>query len=232
MSHDPIVIVSAVRTPLGRFMGSLSTVTATALGAHVIKAAVERAQLPPDRVNEVLMGCVLPAGQGQAPARQAARQAGLPDHVGASTINKVCGSGMKATMLAHDMLLAGSAEIVVAGGMESMSNAPYLLPGARAGYRVGHNAVVDHMMFDGLEDAYERGRAMGDFGKPRQKPISSHGPTRMPLPQKHWCARAGRSITVPLPRKLPPSPSRPRQASRSSIPMNIHSRSRQRKSPT
>lgn len=165
MSHDPIVIVSAVRTPLGRFMGSLSTVTATALGAHVIKAAVERAQLPPDRVNEVLMGCVLPAGQGQAPARQAARQAGLPDDVGASTINKVCGSGMKATMLAHDMLLAGSAEIVVAGGMESMSNAPYLLPGARAGYRVGHNAVVDHMMFDGLEDAYERGRAMGDFGE-------------------------------------------------------------------
>lgn len=165
MSHDPIVIVSAVRTPLGRFMGSLSTVTATALGAHVIKAAVERAQLPPDRVNEVLMGCVLPAGQGQAPARQAARQAGLPDHVGTSTINKVCGSGMKATMLAHDMLLAGSAEIVVAGGMESMSNAPYLLPGARAGYRVGHNAVVDHMMFDGLEDAYERGRAMGDFGE-------------------------------------------------------------------
>lgn len=165
MSHDPIVIVSAVRTPLGRFMGSLSTVTATALGAHVIKAAVERAQLPPDRVNEVLMGCVLPAGQGQAPARQAARQAGLPDDVGASTINKVCGSGMKATMLAHDMLLAGSAEIVVAGGMESMSNAPYLLPGARTGYRVGHNAVVDHMMFDGLEDAYERGRAMGDFGE-------------------------------------------------------------------
>lgn len=165
MSHDPIVIVSAVRTPLGRFMGSLSTVAATALGAHVIQAAVERAQLPPDRVNEVLMGCVLPAGQGQAPARQAARQAGLPDDVGASTINKVCGSGMKAMMLAHDMLLAGSAEIVVAGGMESMSNAPYLLPGARVGYRVGHNAVVDHMMFDGLEDAYERGRAMGDFGE-------------------------------------------------------------------
>lgn len=165
MSFDPIVIVSAARTPLGRFMGSLSSVQATSLGAHAVKAALDRAQLPPDRVDEILLGCVLPAGQGQAPARQAARQAGLPDSVGASTINKVCGSGMKATMIAHDLLVAGSADIVVAGGMESMSNAPYLLKGARTGYRVGHDAIFDHMMLDGLEDAYERGRPMGDFGE-------------------------------------------------------------------
>jgi acetyl-CoA C-acetyltransferase len=121
---DPIVIVAAVRTPLGRFQGDLATVTASMLGTHVIRAALERANLPPDRVDEVLMGCVLPAGQGQAPARQAMRAAGLPDHVGATTVNKVCGSGMKATMLAHDLIGAGSADIVVAGGMESMSNAP------------------------------------------------------------------------------------------------------------
>lgn len=165
MSFDPIVIVSAARTPLGRFMGSLSSVQATSLGAHAVKAALDRAQLPPDRVDEILLGCVLAAGQGQAPARQAARQAGLPDSVGASTINKVCGSGMKATMIAHDLLVAGSADIVVAGGMESMSNAPYLLAGARTGYRVGHDAIFDHMMLDGLEDAYERGRPMGDFGE-------------------------------------------------------------------
>lgn len=165
MSYDPVVIVSAARTPLGRFMGSLSSLKASELGAHAIKAALERAQLSPERVDEVLLGCVLPAGQGQAPARQAARHAGLPDAVGASTINKVCGSGMKATMLAHDLILAGSADIVVAGGMESMSNAPYLLAGARTGYRVGHDKIFDHMMLDGLEDAYERGRAMGDFGE-------------------------------------------------------------------
>ncbi|PLK73133.1 acetyl-CoA C-acyltransferase [Rhizobium sp. TH135] len=165
MSYDPVVIVSAARTPLGRFMGNLSSMKANELGAHAIKATLERAQLSPERVDEVLLGCVLPAGQGQAPARQAARRAGLPDAVGASTINKVCGSGMKATMLAHDIILAGSADIVVAGGMESMSNAPYLLSGARTGYRVGHDKIFDHMMLDGLEDAYERGRAMGDFGE-------------------------------------------------------------------
>lgn len=165
MSYDPVVIVSAARTPLGRFMGNLSSMKANELGAHAIKATLERAQLSPERVDEVLLGCVLPAGQGQAPARQAARHAGLPDAVGASTINKVCGSGMKATMLAHDIILAGSADIVVAGGMESMSNAPYLLSGARTGYRVGHDKIFDHMMLDGLEDAYERGRAMGDFGE-------------------------------------------------------------------
>lgn len=164
-TSDPIVIASAVRTPLGRFLGDLAPAQASALGAHVIRAALERAHLSPDRPDEVLMGCVLPAGQGQAPARQAARGAGLPDAVGATTINKVCGSGMKATMLAHDLILAGSIDVVVAGGMESMSNAPYLLPKARAGYRAGHDRIFDHMMLDGLEDAYEPGRPMGDFGE-------------------------------------------------------------------
>jgi len=162
---DPIVIVSAVRTPLGRFLGELAGLSAPALGSHVIRAALDRAKLSPERVDEALMGCVLPAGQGQAPARQAARGAGLPDATGATTINKVCGSGMKATMLAHDLILAGSAEIVVAGGMESMSNAPYLLAKARGGYRVGHDRLIDHMLLDGLEDAYEGGRSMGDFGE-------------------------------------------------------------------
>ena len=164
-TSDPIVIVSAVRTPLGRFLGDLAPAQASALGAHVIRSALERAHLSPDRPDEVLMGCVLPAGQGQAPARQAARGAGLPDAVGATTINKVCGSGMKATMLAHDLILAGSIDVAVAGGMESMSNAPYLLPKARAGYRAGHDRIFDHMILDGLEDAYEPGRPMGDFGE-------------------------------------------------------------------
>ncbi len=162
---DPIVIVSAVRTPLGRFQGDLSALPAAALGSHVIRAALERAGLAADRVDEVLMGCVLPAGQGQAPARQAARGAGLPDATGATTVNKVCGSGMKATMLAHDLIRAGSADIVVAGGMESMTNAPYLLTKARGGYRIGHDRLLDHLMLDGLEDAYEGGRPMGDFGE-------------------------------------------------------------------
>ena len=164
-TSDPIVIAAAVRTPLGRFQGDLAPVTAPGLGAHVIRAALERAALSPERVDEVLMGCVLPAGQGQAPARQAMRGAGLPDQVGAATVNKVCGSGMKAVMLAHDLIRAGSADIVVAGGMESMSNAPYLLAKARSGYRVGHDRIFDHMMMDGLEDAYEAGRPMGDFGE-------------------------------------------------------------------
>jgi len=166
MTHaDPVVIVAAVRTPLGRFQGELAGVSAHALGSHAIKAALARAGLEGGQVDEVLMGCVLPAGQGQAPARQAARGAGLPDAVGATTVNKVCGSGMKATMLAHDLILAGSAGIVVSGGMESMSNAPYLLAKARGGYRVGHDRIFDHMMLDGLEDAYEQGRAMGEFGE-------------------------------------------------------------------
>lgn len=164
-TSDPIVIVSAVRSPLGRFLGDLAPLQASELGAHVIRSALERANLAADMVEEIFMGCVLPAGQGQAPARQAARGAGLPDAVGATTINKVCGSGMKATMLAHDLIRAGTAEIIVAGGMESMSNAPFLLKQARSGYRAGHGQVFDHMMLDGLEDAYEPGRPMGDFGE-------------------------------------------------------------------
>jgi len=166
---DPVVIVSAVRTPLGRFQGELSALVAPQLGAHVIRAALDRAGLAPEQVDEVLMGCVLPAGQGQAPARQAARGAGLPDAVGATTINKVCGSGMKAAMLAHDLILAGSVSIAVAGGMESMTNAPYLLKKARGGYRVGHDRIYDHMVLDGLEDAYATGQVMGDFGEATAK---------------------------------------------------------------
>src|SRR5258706_2619438 len=147
-SIDPVVIAAAVRTPLGRFQGDLSAITAPQLGSHVIRAALQRAGLAPEKVDEVLMGCVLPAGQGQAPARQALRGAGLPDATGATTVNKVCGSGMKATMLGHDLLLAGSAEIVVTGGMESMTNAPYLLGKARGGYRIGHDKIFDHLMLD------------------------------------------------------------------------------------
>jgi acetyl-CoA C-acetyltransferase len=162
---DPIVIASAVRTPLGRFQGELSQLPAPRLGAAVIRAALERAQIVDAQVDEVLMGCVLPAGQGQAPARQAARGAGLPDATGATTVNKVCGSGMKAVMFGHDLLAAGSAELVVAGGMESMSNAPYLLSQARTGYRFGHGEIFDHAALDGLEDAYEKGRSMGTFGE-------------------------------------------------------------------
>jgi acetyl-CoA C-acetyltransferase len=165
LADDPVVIVSAARTPLGRFRGALASIPAPALGAHALRAAVARAGVAPDALDEVFMGCVLQAGQKQAPARQAARGAGLPDAVGATTVNKVCGSGMKAAMLAHDLLRAGSADLVAAGGMESMSGAPYLLPGARAGYRAGHDRLLDHMMLDGLEDAYEAGRPMGDFGE-------------------------------------------------------------------
>src|SRR5437868_6820805 len=164
-ASDPVVIVSAARTPLGRFMGDLSLFRAHKLGSHVIGAALERAKLSPERIDEVFLGCVLPAGQGQAPARQAARGARLTDATGATTINKVCGSGMKATMLAHDIINAGSADIVLSGGMESMTNAPYLLAKARGGYRVGHDRIIDHMLMDGLEDAYESGRSMGDFGE-------------------------------------------------------------------
>src|SRR5436189_122032 len=164
-ASDPVVIVSAARTPLRRFMGDLSLFSAHKLGSHVMGAGLERAKLGPERVEEVFMGCVLPAGQGQAPARQAARGAKLPDATGATTINKVGGSGMKATMLAHDIINAGSAGIVLSGGMESMSNAPYLLAKARGGYRAGHDRIIDHMMMDGLEDAYETGRSMGDFGE-------------------------------------------------------------------
>ena len=165
MQTDPVVIVSAARTPMGAFQGELKGFAAPELGAAAIRAAVERAKLAPDAVEEVLMGCVLPAGQGQAPARQAALGAGLPLGTGCTTLNKMCGSGMKAAMQAHDSLLAGSAEIIVAGGMESMTNAPYLLPKARAGLRMGHGQVIDHMFYDGLEDAYDKGRLMGTFAE-------------------------------------------------------------------
>jgi len=166
MSQDPVVIVSAARTPLGAFQGELSTLSAPELGGVAVRAALERAGVAGERVQELFLGCVLPAGLGQAPARQAAIAAGLPLSVGCTTVNKVCGSGMKAAMLAHDLLLAGSAEVVLAGGMESMSNAPYLLPGARGGYRLGHRQALDHMFFDGLEDAYfDRGRLMGTFAE-------------------------------------------------------------------
>ncbi len=162
---DPIVIVSAARTPMGGFLGDLKTVAAPQLGAVAIAAALARAGLAPEAVDEVVIGCVLPAGQGQAPARQAALAAGLPPAVGATTINKMCGSGMKAAMQASDALLAGSARIVVAGGMESMSNAPYLLARARASYRMGHGQLMDSMFLDGLEDAYDKGRLMGTFAE-------------------------------------------------------------------
>jgi len=165
MQSDPIVIVSAARTPMGAFQGELRNFAAPELGAAAIRAAVERAQIRPDEVQEVLMGCVLPAGQGQAPARQAALGAGLPLATGCTTVNKMCGSGMKAAMLAHDILAAGNAEVIVAGGMESMTNAPYLLPKARAGLRMGHSQVIDHMFYDGLEDAYDKGRLMGSFAE-------------------------------------------------------------------
>ncbi len=162
---DPIVIVSAARTPMGGFQGSLSDATAAELGATAIRAALDRSGLSVDEVDEVLMGCVLPAGQGQAPARQAALGAGLPQSVPCSTLNKMCGSGMKTTMVAMDQLRAGNGRVVVAGGMESMSNAPYLLPKMRAGARLGHAGAVDHMFLDGLEDAYDKGRLMGTFAE-------------------------------------------------------------------
>ena len=165
MLNDPIVIVGLARTPMGGFQGELGALSAPQLGAAAIKAAVERAGLAPVDVEEVIMGCVLPAGQGQAPARQAALGAGLPLSVGCTTVNKMCGSAMKAAMLAHDSLAAGTNDVMVAGGMESMTNAPYLLPRARAGLRMGHGIVQDHMFLDGLEDAYDKGRLMGSFAE-------------------------------------------------------------------
>src|SRR5580700_11967775 len=164
-SEDPIVIAGAARTPMGGFQGDLKDLSAPALGAAAIAAALERADVAPGRIDEVLFGCVLPAGQGQAPARQAALAAGLAMAVGCTTVNKMCGSGMKATMLAHDLILASAAETIIAGGMESMSNAPYLLDRARSGYRMGHGRTIDHMFLDGLEDAYDKGRLMGTFAE-------------------------------------------------------------------
>jgi len=162
---ESIVIVSAARTPMGAFQGDFTALSAHDLGGAAIRAAIERAGVAPDAVGEVLFGNCLMAGQGQAPARQAAFKGGLPKSAGAVTLSKMCGSGMRAAMFAHDMLLAGSHEVVVAGGMESMTNAPYLLLKGRGGYRMGHDRVYDHMMLDGLEDAYEAGRSMGTFGE-------------------------------------------------------------------
>nr|WP_225777107.1 acetyl-CoA C-acyltransferase [Pseudomonas sp. Marseille-Q3773] len=165
LANDPIVIVSAVRTPMGGLQGDLKSLTAPQLGSAAIRAAVERAGIDAASVEQVLFGCVLPAGQGQAPARQAALGAGLDKHTTCTTLNKMCGSGMQAAIMAHDLLLAGTADVVVAGGMESMTNAPYLLDKARGGYRMGHGRIIDHMFMDGLEDAYDKGRLMGTFAE-------------------------------------------------------------------
>jgi acetyl-CoA C-acetyltransferase len=165
VAADPIVILSYARTPMGSFQGSLAGASATELGAAAVRAAVERAGVHGDEIDKIFMGCVLPAGLGQAPARQAAIGAGLPRSVEATTVNKVCGSGMQAAIYAHDMIAAGSADVIVAGGMESMSNAPYLMKKHRSGARIGHDTVYDHMMLDGLEDAYDSGRAMGTFAE-------------------------------------------------------------------
>jgi acetyl-CoA C-acetyltransferase len=168
-ASDPIVIAAYARTPMGGFQGVLSGLKATELGAAAVKAAVERAGAAPDAVDQILMGCVLPAGLGQAPARQAALRAGLPKSVQATTVNKMCGSGMQAAILAHDALAAGSVDVVVAGGMESMTNAPYLMTKHRSGARIGHDTMYDHMYLDGLEDAYEPGRLMGSFAEETAK---------------------------------------------------------------
>src|SRR5688572_25711216 len=159
--RDPVVIVGMARTAIGGFQGAFAPLTAAELGSAAIKAALERAGLGPEDVSEVLMGCVLPAGQGQAPARQAALGAGLPNPVPCTTVNKMCGSGMKTVIMAYDALHVRPADVIVAGGMESMSNAPYLLPKARTGLRLGHGVVQDHMFLDGLEDVYDKGRLMG-----------------------------------------------------------------------
>ena len=165
MSSDPVVIAGYARTPMGGFQGALSPLKATELGAAAVKAAVERAGVPADAIDRIYMGCVLPAGLGQAPARQAALGAGLPQSVEATTVNKMCGSGMQAAIMAQEALLAGTADIVIAGGMESMTNAPYALPKHRSGARIGHDRIIDTMMMDGLEDAYEPGKAMGVFAE-------------------------------------------------------------------
>lgn len=175
---DPIVITGYARTPIGSFQGAFNTLSAPALGAAAIRGAIERTALQPAdiaSIDEVLMGCVLTAGQGQAPARQASLLAGLPTHIGCTTINKMCASGMKAIMLAHDLLLAGTNRIMIAGGMENMSQAPYLLDKARSGYRLGHATVKDHLLLDGLEDAYEKGTLMGAFA---ERTAEQYGLTR------------------------------------------------------
>lgn len=165
MEKDPVVVVGFARTPQGKLLGELKEFTATQLGSHVIQSAIERAHLTPEDIHEVIMGCVLPAGLGQAPARQAAIGAGIPVSTPCTTVNKVCGSGMKSVMFAHDMILSGTNDVIVAGGMESMTNAPHMLLKSRSGYRLGNGELVDHMMRDGLEDAYEKGEAMGVFAE-------------------------------------------------------------------
>jgi len=165
MAEDPIVIVGMARTPMGSFQGTLAACSAAELGAVAVSGALERAGIAAGDVDEVVMGCVLQAGQGQAPARQASIGAGIPNSTGATTVNKMCGSGMRATMFGHDMLAAGTADVVVSGGLESMTNAPYLLPKARGGLRMGHAEVKDHMFLDGLEDAYDKGKLMGVFAE-------------------------------------------------------------------
>jgi acetyl-CoA C-acetyltransferase len=162
---DPIVIAGLARTPMGGFQGELAPMTAPEIGAAAIRGALERARVEAEEVDELIFGCVLPAGQGQAPARQASFGAGIPESVGCTTVNKMCGSGMKTAMLAHDLIAAGTNSVMVAGGMESMTNAPYLLPKARQGYRMGHGQIMDHMFMDGLEDAYDKGRLMGTFAE-------------------------------------------------------------------
>ncbi len=216
---DPVVIVSVARTPLGGFQGELSSLTTPQLGAIAIKSAVERAGLKPEQVEEVIMGCVLPAGLGQAPARQAALGAGLPLSAGCTTINKVCGSGMKATMLAHDLILAGTNEVMVAGGMESMSNAPYLLPKARGGYRLGHGQMFDHMFLDGLEDSYSKenkGRLMGTLAENARATSASAAKRRTSSPSPRPPVPRPRSTTATSPGKWCRSPCRVARATSSS----------------
>jgi acetyl-CoA C-acetyltransferase len=216
MTPDPIVIVGAARTPLGGFQGDLSPLGAPQLGAAAIGAARAQAGIEAGDVTEVFMGCVLPAGQGQAPARQAALGAGIPEGVGSTTLNKMCGSGMKAAMLANDLIAAGTARIMIAGGMESMSNAPYLLPKARTGYRMGHGQVVDHMFLDGLEDAYDKGRLMGTFAEDTARhyqftreaqPVPSRPPRRDASRPKSPRSPSGRGLARPASRPTN-SPSR------------------------
>ncbi|MBT4879779.1 MAG: acetyl-CoA C-acyltransferase [Alphaproteobacteria bacterium] len=167
--NDPVVLIGAKRTPIGDFLGELSAVSAPSLGSVAIASALKSTSIAPDQIDEVLMGCVLTAGQGQAPARQAALAAGISHNVPCTSINKMCGSGMKSVMLAHDILLAGSSDLVLAGGMENMSKTPYLAEKARQGYRFGHGSLIDHMLLDGLEDAYEKGRLMGEFAEETAK---------------------------------------------------------------
>jgi len=202
--NDPVVVVAVARTPMGGLQGHLKDFSAPELGAVAIRAAVERAGIAFEDVEEVIMGCVLPAGQGQAPARQASLGAGLPLSAGCTTVNKMCGSGMKAAMLANDLLLAGSNRVMIAGGMESMSLAPYLLPKARTGYRMGHQQVLDHMFLDGLEDAYEKGRLMGTFA---EDCAGSYGFTR-----EAQDAFAIASLQRARPTKLAGSRGRPRRS--------------------